>query len=70
MPNSIKRLIKKNCFHLTALLRSLINFMNNINELHNSEIPWTETTLKPIKETNLDRKIKKMKKGHFLTDLR
>ena len=67
MSNSIKRFwyIKKNCPHLTALLKSFINFMNNINKLHNSGFPWTETTLKSVKETNFAKKIKKVKKGNL-----
>ena len=39
--------------------------MNNVNELGNGGITWTETTLKSIKETNLLKKIKKMKKATF-----
>ena len=39
-----------------------LNFMNNIDELQNSGISWTETILKPIQDTNLVKKIKKVKK--------
>lgn len=55
--------IKKNCLHLTALLKSLINFMDNIDELHNNGIPWTETTLKLTEESSLVNKIENMKKA-------
>ena len=45
--------------------------MNIVDELQNSGISWTETILKPIQDTNLVEKlIKKVKKGHFLADLR
>jgi len=72
MPHFIKSFgyNKENCPHLIAFLKSLINFVNNKYKLHYSGIPWTKTTLKLIKETNQIKKIKKMKKGYFLTDLR